>query len=127
MRKITKFLEQIELENYYKGDIQMTIIVKSSEGEAGYLIDDLCKNVENQTHYEITKLELTTKQEYDNSMKNASIQETNKVGELTPEQYLTNQWLNTSDDMCEFYHKMRNEGYDGFVIMDIINKNVKPN
>jgi hypothetical protein len=126
MKKITKFLEQIELENYYKGDVKMTVMVKaSSEGEAGYLIDDMCKNVENTTHYEITTLELSTKQEYDNAIKETSLQEMNKVGDLTPEQFLTNEWINTSDDQFEFYHKMRNEGYDGFVILNIVNKNPK--
>lgn len=62
MKKFTKFLEELENENFYKVDAQVELIIPAeNEGEAGYLADSILSSLEYGSEYVIDNIDQTEK------------------------------------------------------------------
>jgi len=62
MKKFTKFLEELENENFYKVDAQVELIIPAdNEGDAGYLADSILSSLEYGSEYVIDNIDQTEK------------------------------------------------------------------
>jgi hypothetical protein len=62
MKKFTKFLEELENENFYKVDAQVELIIPAeNEGEPGYLADSILSSLEYGSEYVIDNIDQTEK------------------------------------------------------------------
>jgi ferritin-like protein len=111
MKKFIKYIESVKKEKHFDVDVKITLTtVCETEGEAGYITDSIIKNatIENMTHYEVMDIRLN---------ENISEKADNKE---TAQEFISNKWSENKDSIYEFYHKMRLEGYDGKIILEII-------
>ena len=114
MNKFTKIVEDIEQLKKYKADVKISIVVSArNEAEAGDLIDRKFPTIEGQTHYEITHIEPCSE---------GIVEDVNPTKDLTAEEIIVGEWNNKkpNEDSFEFYHRMREEGYDGNTILGVI-------
>ena len=114
MNKFTKIVEDIEQLKKYKADVKISIVVSArNEAEAGDLIDRKFPSIEGQTHYEITSIEPCG----ENIM-----EDVNPTKDLSANEIILGEWNNkqSNEDSFEFYHRMREEGYDGNTILGVI-------
>lgn len=130
MKRFSKLVESIESEKYFKVVAELELVFKAdNEGEAGYLADSELGSLESQVDFRISDISEVSQDEY----KKMTLTESYGVfvgqlpKEMTPEQKILATWEsefgtrtpNTTEKM-EFYHQMREAGFDGLVILDTL-------
>lgn len=113
MIKFTKLLEEIENGRFFKVNVELELILMGdNEGDAGYTADSILSSVENVSNYQIINIESTEER----------ITEKIKIKKDDKEEILL-AWnkkfgdsIVSREDSLEFYHKMREKGYDGMLI-----------
>lgn len=118
MKKFSKLLESVQLKNY-KIEANLTLIVEAeNEGEAGYLGDSILGGIKEQFSYNLINIEETQESIKENIQGPSG---------LTPEQEIEISWEKefsgkapTQTEKAEWYHQMRNKGYDGILIFNVI-------
>ena len=130
MKRFSKLVERVESEKYFKVSAQIELIFKSeNEGEVGYLADSELGSLESQIDFRISDISEVSQDEY----KKLTLTESYGVfvgdlpKEMTPDQKILTTWKsefgsrtpNTTEKM-EFYHQMREAGFDGMVILDTL-------
>lgn len=130
MKRFSKLVESIESEKYFKVSAQIELIFKSeNEGEAGYLADSELGSLESQIDFRISDISEVSQDEY----KKLTLTESYGVfvgdlpKEMTPEQKILATWESefgnrtpTTTEKMEFYHQMRESGFDRMVIIDTL-------
>jgi hypothetical protein len=129
MKKFTKLLENSYIK-YYEVSAEIKLVFSAqSYGEAGYLADSELGSLESQIDFTISDISEVSQDEY----KKMTLTESYGVftgdlpKEMTPEQKILATWEsefgsrtpNTTEKM-EFYHQMREAGFDGMVILDTL-------
>ena len=112
MKKFQKFIESVEKEKNFDIDVKITLTaVCENEGEAGYIADSIIKSadIEHMIHYEVMDIRLKD-----------NINEKLDVKKETAQEIISKEWNENKESIYEFYHKMRLEGYDGEIILNII-------
>jgi hypothetical protein len=123
MRNFSKLIEQLESKKYFKVSAEIELAFETeNEGECGYLADSDLGSVESQVSYNISNIEEISKEEYE-ELSLTPIDESlsdyiNSLDkDMTPSKKLQMAWQNKENiDKYEFYHQMRNLGYDSEVI-----------
>jgi hypothetical protein len=129
MKKFTKLLENSYIK-YYEVSAEIKLVFSAqSYGEAGYLADSELGAIESHTEFRISDISEISKDEY----KKMSLTESYSVfvgglpKEMTPEQKILTTWESefgsrtpTTTEKMEFYHRMREAGFDGMVILDTL-------
>ena len=129
MKRFSKLVESVESEKYFKVVAELELVFKAeNEGEAGYLADSELGSLESQIDFRISDISEISQDDY----KKMTLTESyGFVGdlpkEMTPEQKILTTWEsefgsrtpNTTEKM-EFYHQMREAGFDGMVILDTL-------
>lgn len=118
MKKFSKLLESVQLKNY-KIEANLTLIVEAeNEGEAGYLGDSILGGIKEQFSYNLINIEETEESIKENIQGPSG---------LTPEEEIEISWEKEFGDKepnqtekMEWYHQMRNKGYDGILIFNVI-------
>lgn len=139
MKKFTKVLENIENSRYYEVFTDVKLFIKASnEGEAAYKSDSILGSIESQIDFSIKLIEEISKEDYQKYFENAS-EESNAAylyrdkyriyhnDEYTDEEKVLKTWEslfgnrtpNPSEKM-EFYHRMRQAGIEGDLIIKIL-------
>lgn len=139
MKKFTKVLENIENSRYYEVFTDVKLFIKASnEGEAAYKSDSILGSIESQIDFSIKLIEEISKEEYQKYFENAS-EESNAAylyrdkyriyhnDEYIDEEKVLKTWEslfgnrtpNPSEKM-EFYHRMRQAGIEGDLIIKIL-------
>ena len=130
MKIFSKLVESVESEKYFKVSAQIELIFKSeNEGEAGYLADSELGSLESQIDFRISDISEVSQDEY----KKLTLTESYGIfvgdlpKEMTPEQKILATWESefgnrtpTTTEKMEFYHQMREAGFDGMVILDTL-------
>lgn len=123
MKKFTKILEDLDNYNYYKIYAEVELIVKAeNEGEAGYQSDSILSSIENMSNYQIQLIEETEERIDENAEmyhKRPDDSEQDKTIEEQIESMFINEFGDrnpTTTEKMEWYHQMRNMGYDGILI-----------
>lgn len=134
MKKFSKILEEVKNNKAYKIKAEIELIVDAeSSGEAGYLGDSILGGIEEQFTYTILNIDETedsilesgvefnkSKYEMHGPEENRSDEENillmweAEFGDQTPP---TNKKL-------EWYHQMRNNGYDGITIFKVLKNKI---
>lgn len=140
MKKFTKVLEDIDNNRYYEVFSDVKLFIKAAnEGEAAYKSDSILGSIEGQIDFSIALIEEIPKEEYQKYFE--SIEESEEDNpiylymgkysfdstELTDEEKVLKTWealfgdktSNPSEKM-EFYHRMRQAGIEGDLIMKIL-------
>ncbi len=124
MKKFSKILEENENEKYFKIHAIVDLIVPAeNEGEAGYLSDSILAAIDHLQDYSIDLI-----QETDERIITENIEASDELSNgKTPEEIIELSWDSefggknpTQAEKMEWYHKMRNKGYDGIVIFDTL-------
>lgn len=130
MKMFTKLVESLESNKYYKVLADVELVFKAdNEGETGYLADSELGALESHSSYTINNIEEITIDEYNKSMLVESI--SSHINELpkdmSPYDKILSAWnsefvnkLPTETEKMEFYHQMRECGFDGLVIFDTL-------
>jgi len=128
MKKFTKIVEQIENRKFYKISADIELIVEAeNEGEAGYLGDSILGGIEEQFTYNIINIEDTEDRINESNINLDSINSNSK----TPEEQIELAWEQefgdkepTGTEKMEWYHQMRNAGYDGIMIFNTLKNKI---
>lgn len=138
MKMFTKLVESLESNKYYKVLADVELVFKAdNEGETGYLADSELGSLENHSSYTINNIEEITIEEYNKSMLIESIGLSigdYKEGEETAEDKILSTWNAefgdrpvTSAEKMEFYHKMREAGFDSLIIANTLENKISSN
>jgi hypothetical protein len=139
MKKFSKILENVDNSRYYEVFSDIKLFIKAAnEGEAAYKSDSILGAIEGQIDFSISLIEEIPKEEYQKYFENASeepnpmylymgkYQFGNKV-EMTDEEKVLKTWKSLFGDKTaspsekmEFYHRMRQAGIEGDLIMKIL-------
>ena len=127
MRKFTKIVENLENSKFYKTSANIELIIKAdSEGEAGYLSDSILSSIKESYDYTILNIEETEDRINENLENNPDKKFQLADGKTTEEQ-IELSWNNHFGDKepsrtekMEWYHNMREEGYDGIKIFKVL-------
>ncbi len=133
MITFSKLLENLENNKYFEISANLKLIVISdNEGEAGYLGDSILGSIEEQVNFSIENISEISKEEYDTFFENFEYsmykrpEEDNK--EDTNEEKILKAWeaefgdkMPKSTEKLEFYHQMRNAGFEGEEILKVLN------
>jgi hypothetical protein len=123
MKKFTKILEDLDNYNYYKIYAEVELIIEAeNEGEAGYQSDSILSSIENINKYEIQLIDETDER----IIENAEMYQYKRPefdSDVTIEEQIESMFINefgdrnpTATEKMEWYHQMRNMGYDGILI-----------
>jgi len=123
MRNFSKLVEQLESKKYFKVSAEIELAFETeNEGECGYLADSDLGAVESQVSYNISNIEEISKEEFE-ELTLTTIDESisdyiNSLDkDMDPSKKLQMAWQSKEGvDKYEFYHQMRNLGYDSEVI-----------
>lgn len=127
MKNFSKLVEQLESKRYFKvsADIELAFETEN-EGECGYLADSDLAAVESQISYSIQNIEEISKEEFE-ELTLTKVDESvadyiNSLDkDMNPVKKIQMAWGNRENmDKYEFYHQMRNLGYDSEVIKNSI-------
>jgi len=128
MKKFTKLLEEVENSKFYKIKAEIELLISaSSEGEAGYLGDSILGGIKEQYTYNIINIEETEDRMNESNINLDSIRSNGK----TPEEQIELAWRQefgdkepTETEKMEWYHQMRNAGYDGIMIFNTLKNKI---
>lgn len=128
MKKFTRLLEEVENTKFYKIDAEIQLLVcASSEGEAGYLGDSILGGLEEQFTYTVINIEETEDRINESNINFDKIKSDGKTLEeqieLAWEQEFNNKKPSGTEKM-EWYHQMRNAGYDGIQIFKTLKNKI---
>jgi hypothetical protein len=128
MKKFTKLLEEVENLKSYKIKAEIELIVEANtEGEAGYLGDSILGGIEEQFTYSILDIDETEDKINESSLDLDSIKSNGKTLEeqieMAWEQAFTDKEPTKTEKM-EWYHQMRENGYDGILIFDTLKNKI---
>lgn len=134
MKIFTKLVESIESTKYYKVLADVELVFKSdNEGETGYLADSELGSLENHSSYTIKNIEEINIDEYNKLMLIESIGNYEE-GEETAENKILSTWNAefgdkpvTSAEKMEFYHRMREAGFDSLIIANTLDSKISSN
>ena len=130
MKKFTKILEGLNDRRFFKIEANIELIVEAdNEGEAGYISDSILGGIEEQFTYTIINIDETEDRVVESSGvelypgKQGAQPNDNK----TPEENIELMWesefgdrVPTATEKMEWYHQMRNMGYDGIMIFNTL-------
>jgi hypothetical protein len=125
MKLFSKLVESNKFDSLYKirADIELNLKAKN-QGEASYLADSILAAVKNQSGYTINSVEKMSEMKIQESL---DLDLDNLPNDLTPEDKIKTAWNNTFADKTpnktekmEFYHQLRNAGFDGMVIFNAL-------
>lgn len=125
MKLFSKLVESNQTDSFYKiqAEIQLNLKAKN-QGEASYLADSILAAVKNQSEYTIKSVDQLSEMEIQESV---NLDLNNIPSDLTPEDKIITAWNNSFADKTpsetekmEFYHQLRNAGFDGIVIFDTL-------
>jgi hypothetical protein len=126
MKKFTKILEDKNNSLFYKVYSKIELIIEAeNEGEAGYKSDSILASIENIYNYEIQLIEETEDRIVENieMYPHKRPDDSNMDSDLTIEEQIEAMYINefgdrnpTTTEKMEWYHQMRNMGYDGIII-----------
>jgi hypothetical protein len=127
MKKFSLIVEN-QTKRYYKIKSELELIIPASnQGEAGYLADSTLSSIKGQSAYNITLIDETSKEDYENLIESYGIGFNKPEEEMTDEQIILKSWTTefgdkspTSIQKLEFYHNMRKAGFDGILIMTVL-------
>jgi hypothetical protein len=128
MKKFSKVLEKVENTKFYKISADIEIVVRANdEGEAGYLGDSILGAIEEQFTYNILNIEETDDRINESNINLDSIKSNGK----TPEEQIELAWEQkfgdkepTETEKMEWYHQMREMGYDGIMIFKTLKNKI---
>jgi hypothetical protein len=141
MKKFTKVLEDIDNNRYYEVFSDVKLFIKATnEGEAAYKSDSILGAIEGQIDFSIALIEEIPKEEYQKYFENVSeSEEDNPIylymgkyqfgneAEMTEEEKVLKTWealfgdkTPSPSEKMEFYHRMRQAGIEGDLIIKIL-------
>lgn len=130
MKRFTKLVESLESNKYYKVLADVELVFKAdNEGETGYLADSELGSLENHSSYTINNIEEISVDEYNKLMLLESISShlSELPKDMSPSDKIISAWNSefinknpTKTEKMEFYHQMRECGFDGLVIFDTL-------
>lgn len=134
MKKFSKILEEVKSNKTYKIKAEIELIVDAeSSGEAGYLGDSILGGIEEQFTYTIQNIEETE----DSILESGVEFNTSKYGMNAPEENRSDKenillmWeaefgdkTPPTNQKLEWYHQMRNNGYDGITIFKVLKNKI---
>jgi 4a-hydroxytetrahydrobiopterin dehydratase len=128
MKKFSKITENKDNQKYFQITAEVTLIVKSeTEGEAGYLADSILGSIKEQSDFKVQDILELTDEEYKKTFESIGIGFDNKIEDNSDEQKIIKTWeaefgtrTPTTSEKMEFYHQMRNAGFDGILIMNAL-------
>jgi hypothetical protein len=136
MNKFTKLVERIESKKYFRIKSEVELAIESeNEGEAGYTADSELGSIESQIEFHISEISEIRKDEYDKLFLLESYDVINQMDkDTTPEQKIILTWESefgltspTTTQKMEFYHQMRQAGFDGVIIMNALKDRISTN
>lgn len=125
MKLFSKLVESSQVEKHYKIQAEIELMVKAtSQGEASYLADSILASTKNQSEYTIKSVDEVSEMDLKESV---HIDLNSIPNDLAPEDKIHTAWKNTfgdrvptGDEKMEFYHQLRELGFDGIVIFDTL-------
>lgn len=134
MKKFSKVLENIEGYRHFKIKSELEIIVKSNnEGEAAYISDSILSSIKGQSGYNIKSIDEVSQMEIDESVDpfGRPVANQDKEEEISEKDMILKMWeaefgerTPTSIEKMEFYRQLRNAGYDGILIFDVLKSKI---
>ena len=124
MKSFSKLIENIESERFFKSECEIDLVFKAENaGEAGYITDSELGAVPSHIDFRINEIKEISKEEF-NSFK---LTESKSAEKETPIDKIRSKWFEkfgdrnpSTTEKMEFYHQMRNEGFDGYVVFDAL-------
>jgi len=134
MKKFSQILENINNQKYFEISAEIKLVVSAeNEGESGYLADSILGGVEEQADFTIQNIVEISKEDYQKHFEAYGIGFDSEDIEETDEEKILKTWqaefgdkTPTTTEKMEFYHQMRNAGFDGFVIMNTLDRKISP-
>ena len=129
MKKFTKLVEGLESKKYFRIKSEVDLAIEAeNEGEAGYTADSELGSIESQIEFHISEISEMPKDEYDKLFLLEAYELLNQMDkDTTPEQKIILTWESefgsttpTATQKMEFYHQMRQAGFDGLIIMNAL-------
>lgn len=123
MKLFSQIVESDSVDKNYKivADIEIDIKAKN-QGEASYLADSILSSVKNQSEYVIKSVNVVSDMALESFI---DVDFNNIPGDLAPEDKIETAWKNafgdrvpTGTEKMEFYHQLRELGFDGIVIFN---------
>lgn len=121
MKKFSKLVEKLETEKYFKVKAEVDLVIKAeNSGEAGYISDSQLGSIEDQIDFRILDISELDESEFQELKvtENLSINEDPETIEK-----IRAKWFEKFGDenpsyheKAEFYHQMRDEGFDAYVV-----------
>lgn len=134
MKKFTKIVENIEESKYFKIKSDLEIVVKSNnEGEAAYISDSILSSIKGQSGYIIKSIDEVSQMEIDESVDpfGRPVIHNDEQEEISEKDMILKMWeaefgerTPTSIEKMEFYRQLRNAGYDGILIFDVLKNKI---
>lgn len=134
MNKFTKIVENIEESKYFKIKSDLEIVVKSNnEGEAAYVSDSILASIKGQSGYTIKSIDEVSQMEIDESVDpfGRPVIHNDSQEEISEKDMILKMWeaefgerTPTSIEKMEFYRQLRNAGYDGILIFDVLKNKI---
>ena len=134
MKRFTNLVESIESEKYFKVTANVELSIKAeNEGEAGYIADSDLASIETHSEYSILEIDEISKEEYNKSMliESYGLQIGDLPKESTSEEKIISTWESefgsrtpTATEKMEFYHHMREAGFDGQIIINSLSNRI---
>jgi hypothetical protein len=136
MEKFTKILENKINEKYFEVYADIRLILKSdNDGEAGYKSDLILGSINEQVDFTVSKINELSKEEYKKYFEKIEYypnkQPFEPDTEYTDEEKILKTWeaefgdrIPKSTEKMEFYHQMRNAGFDGKLIFKILKSKI---
>jgi hypothetical protein len=124
MKSFSKLVESIESEKYFKSQCEVDLIFKAENaGEAGYMTDSELGSIPSHSDFRVLDIQEITKEEFESMKLTESVDEDGQ----SIKDKIREEWFNQFGDRnpnqtekAEFYHQMRNKGYDGYVVFDAL-------
>lgn len=114
MKKFSKIQEDNSNSKFYEVSADIKLVIESdSEGEAGYLSDSILGGIKEEFEFTVNNIKEISREEY------KRIFELNSNENLIINEYKSefeNRYPNLQEKM-EFYHKMRNKGFNSSLIL----------
>jgi hypothetical protein len=128
MKKFSRLLEEAQNNKFYKIDAEIQLLIcASSEGEAGYLGDSILGGIDEQFTYSILNIEETEDRINESKINLDSINSNGKTTEEQIELAWEQEFRDkepTRTEKMEWYHQMRNAGYDGIMIFNTLKNKI---
>lgn len=130
MKSFSKLTEGLESEKCFKITCEVELVIKAgNEGEAGYIADAELGSIENHTSFNIKNISEISKDEYKQlTLTESYASEINALSkDMSPTEKIIKVYndefgsrVTTETEKMEFYHRMREAGFDGLIIMDTL-------